>query len=428
MKQVFLNNNINNMATSATAQFNTITGGSGNRAWTTTENRYQVPVPTSGTFRNLRVTINGTPGGAASYAFTVRKNGGDTSVTGTITSGITTISDNSNSFTVVAGDTVDIKVVASSTPTARAATWSIEFEGDTANYNFIGGSNYTFAATNSATRYEVISGGNTQTTTDALAASVVPHGATVKAMYFSLNVSPGAGKNWKYQIMKNGSNEASSEVTVADAATTGNVTGLSIALTAGDRISLRTVPTGTPTSGQCCWSVLFESTTDGESMLIGRVNNGINSADHYAAISGREENTGTEASTDSIVGGTNFDLKNLYVNLSAAPGSGTNWDTYIRKNAGSTAVVATVNGTNTTGSDITNTASFTNGDLVNLLVDAIGSPSSSSVVRFGMTQYIAPGGATSLIKTFIGVTQATIKSVSSVTNATMKKLAGVANT
>lgn len=43
--------------------------------------------------------------------------------------------------------------------------------------------------------------------------------------------------------------------------------------------------------------------------------------------------------------------------------------------------------------------------------------------------YIATAAAgSSLIKKFIGVTQATIKKVSGVSNASIKKLAGVANT
>ena len=57
----------------------------------------------------------------------VRKNGVDQSLTCTISgASATSASDTSHSFTVAAGDEIEIKIVPTSTPAAAKAEWSAE--------------------------------------------------------------------------------------------------------------------------------------------------------------------------------------------------------------------------------------------------------------------------------------------------------------
>lgn len=71
----------------------------------------QVPVTRPGTVRNLRLQIATAGTGSQTVTFTVRKNGVDTAIVATINNTATGLtSDTSDSFTVVAGDLLSIKV------------------------------------------------------------------------------------------------------------------------------------------------------------------------------------------------------------------------------------------------------------------------------------------------------------------------------
>ena len=62
-----------------------------------------------GTLSELRVRLSAAAGGAgSSYAFTVRKNGVDTSVTCTIAVAATSCSDTTNSVSFSAGDLISV--------------------------------------------------------------------------------------------------------------------------------------------------------------------------------------------------------------------------------------------------------------------------------------------------------------------------------
>jgi hypothetical protein len=62
------------------------------------------------------------PGGSASYTMTLRKNGGDQTVTCSMTGAATSCEDSAHSFSVVKGDAIDIKLVPASTPTVIVLT------------------------------------------------------------------------------------------------------------------------------------------------------------------------------------------------------------------------------------------------------------------------------------------------------------------
>jgi|SRR5262245_26830153 len=88
---------------------------------------FRTVVPRAGTIKNLFAAVSAAPGASKSWAFTVRKNGVDQSLTCTISgASATSASDVANSFTVAAGDEIEIKVAPSGTPTASKAEWSAE--------------------------------------------------------------------------------------------------------------------------------------------------------------------------------------------------------------------------------------------------------------------------------------------------------------
>lgn len=73
----------------------------------------QIAVPQAGRIRNFRIRTSSAQNAGGSLVFTLRKNAADTTVVATVAAGAAAgqVSDTSNSFTVVAGDQLAIKVV-----------------------------------------------------------------------------------------------------------------------------------------------------------------------------------------------------------------------------------------------------------------------------------------------------------------------------
>jgi hypothetical protein len=84
----------------------------------TSENDSAMLCGITGNINRLYVEVTTAPGAGESYTFTMRKNGSDESMTGSITETATTLDVTTNTFSVVAGDNISIKMVTS----AGAAT------------------------------------------------------------------------------------------------------------------------------------------------------------------------------------------------------------------------------------------------------------------------------------------------------------------
>lgn len=82
----------------------------------TTEKFVRAPVPFAGQADKFYVKMSTTPGSGKSYAFTLRQNGSDTSLTCTISDSSTTCSDTSNTVSLSAHDTLTVSVVPTNTP------------------------------------------------------------------------------------------------------------------------------------------------------------------------------------------------------------------------------------------------------------------------------------------------------------------------
>jgi len=117
-----------NLSTSATNYFTVM----GAVAPSATEANFELPVTVQTTFSKLSCHLSGTPGGSATYAFTL-----DTApeVGGTVTaSALSAIigsaeqfhRDDTHSATVPADSVVSIKAVPSGTPTARTARCTVQ--------------------------------------------------------------------------------------------------------------------------------------------------------------------------------------------------------------------------------------------------------------------------------------------------------------
>lgn len=111
--QSILGGNIGSIAAT-----NTLYSGFGFNS-SATEADMLFPIPAAGTVKSLYAMANGAAGGSQSWVITVRKNGVDTALTCTMSDPAVTASDVTHSFTVVAGDQISIKTVASAGATTR---------------------------------------------------------------------------------------------------------------------------------------------------------------------------------------------------------------------------------------------------------------------------------------------------------------------
>ncbi len=183
---------------------------------------YQI-IPTPGKIKNLYVALAYDPGTAPdAYRFTLRKNGGSTALTVTITADDTTGNNTVDEIVVAAGDYVDLMIERLNTPSAMGPAWvGFTFVADTDGESLLLGQSNDYPATDASEYNHLIS---TRWDVDwgATEANFYQGGQpmTLKKLYVMLSGSPGAGRSYLIGARVNGTTRIA--VTIADAATTGN--------------------------------------------------------------------------------------------------------------------------------------------------------------------------------------------------------------
>ncbi|WP_217647875.1 hypothetical protein [Dokdonella immobilis] len=85
----------------------------------------------------------------------------------------------------------------------------------------------------------------------------MPVGGTAGGLQVRTNVSAGGGNNWVFVLYVNGS-ATSIGCTIADAATNCSDGANSVALTAGDRVTLRQQGNSNPSAASVTWSFYID--------------------------------------------------------------------------------------------------------------------------------------------------------------------------
>lgn len=374
------------LLTSATGAVNnaanrylTVAGAAGGSS----TNQYRIPVPAAGTFSLLRVRLPAalTTG---SIQFDVYKNGSSTGLTTTLTAGGATAQENSDtthSFSVNAGDDIVVLATPSSTPDPISFTQiGLVFEATTAGQSIM---LMAHAATASDT---FLSPGMQINGAEATVQAIAPCAGTFTALYARRNTSPG-GHTVTYTLRINGADTAlaaavTSTTTVSDTD--------SIAVAAGDLISIGVVATGgAPASSAGGVGLLFVPTVSGEAMVFALATSGFsNSASRYLAPS-QAIAQATEADAQGVAP-VAFMMKKLRVRVNTAPGSGKSWAFTGRKAGASQALTCSIADSATTGSDASNSFSVAAGDVLGTLIAPTSTPAALSNLS---VSYVAYTGA-----------------------------------
>lgn len=220
-------------------------------------------MPTSGVFKNLVFWSNTAPAGVTSWALTFMKNNVAQTLTTTMSGANTTSSDTSNTVTVAAGDTVSVRIVTTGSPAAASGSWGLSFDPDTDGESFTGyASASAMSPSTSATGYQALTeSGDAWNATESTVYTRIA-ATVIKALYAVLSVAPGAAKSYALTVRKEVATTAATVTVTGAATTTGNITGQRIAVNNDDRLTVSSVPSGTPATTVVKYSILTQILDD----------------------------------------------------------------------------------------------------------------------------------------------------------------------
>lgn len=352
-----------NSTTGATRYLGISAGG--NVAWNATESTMFQIMPVTGTFSALRATLSGTSG-TGSRAFTVRKNGADSALTTTITNA-TSNSDLSNSVSVSAGDTVDLKQVTSGTLNAVTTYWNLIFTAANANeYPLLHNPTGTMPAAG-AVRYISLQGDAGYSTTEATRTSVIPTSGTLSKMYILLNST--LTGTFIVTVRVNGVDTALT-TTVTAGNTTANNTSNTISVSPGDRVTVSVTNNDGSVLPRMAMGLKWSPTVNGEVIATYPMagSQAASTTRYYPVMGASIGPTGTEGSAQQICSAAT--IKKLYIyNPTPFFTDGEDGDTIVntfRLNGSDSSITTTLNATEGAANDTAHTVTCSNGDLISM--------------------------------------------------------------
>lgn len=201
--------------------------------------------PLNGAVKNFRVNLTQAPGSGKSFTFTLQKNGVDTALVVTIADLDTIGSDTSTSVSVAAGDTLNLKLVPSGTPTSGTIfRFGMQLQPD------VDGEapvivNSPASPDNSSTEFLELCGSGDWRTSESLKKAPCPGAFDFSDLYGFLTNAPGSGNSWTFAARKGISTQALT-ITIANSDTTGSDTSHTFSATAGQTLDYRSVPSSVP--------------------------------------------------------------------------------------------------------------------------------------------------------------------------------------
>lgn len=243
--------------------------------------------------------------------------------------------------------------------------------------SYISSSNGAGGST-SAVNYGVFASGLIAfSTTQTDIEQVISHDLTIDRLMVYLATAPGSGKSWEFTLMKNGS-ATGLTCTISDAATTGQDVSNSVSFSAGDTVSMRSTPSGTPTAtGRIQWTARQESSGT-QALITGTNNTALGTTTQFINADHSPVSTGTQVNIQSPIpcDGT---ISHMYTILTVAPGVGNSRLTALMVNGSASALSVTISDANTTGNDTSNSVSVSAGDLVSVRSTVTGTPGGSRI-------------------------------------------------
>lgn len=250
------------------------------------------------------------------------------------------------------------------------------------------------------TEYNVLQSGLTLWGTDEVQHQIlITTPGVIANLDVTINANPGGGsKSYKFTLFVDGVASALT-VTIAGGDTAGADTTNKVTVSAGQSVSIESVPTDTPTGRSANWAVIFTSDNARESLLMGGTGaNALStSATEYDGISGLENPNATLSNREQLNALAGI-IKNFYVKVSASPG--TDPDGYkftIYKNGSATTLTVTITDPATTGNDTSNSFTIVATDQLVLEIEPLNTPSATPTAVWGVTVLADTDGESAII-------------------------------
>ncbi len=416
-----------------TAQFHAVQGGPG-FAGGTTEANFQAPISAAGNLKSLRVDLSTAPVGGANWKVEVSINGtpSGTLVVNLTGSAITATA--TGTVAVSAGDLLTIKVTPTGTPVAANMQMSVEFDPTTADhYSYpAGGGN---SQTTAPQYWRGLAGLSTLQGTEAITSTtrdIVPFAGTLTDFYVALAVAPGVGKSWDLIMMLNGTEVAASALNISGTNKTGNVTGMSQAVAAGDQITFKVkTANSSPAATRFGHSCTIVPTTSGLFAITGASTSALAASNRFLLQEGSQTAAidATEANVQLLVAPAALKFSAMYVAAQNAAGTSKTRTYQQRVNTANGNIVATMTGnTDTTASDTGHSDTLAAGNVIDIAFTATASSTSSSgnawavaaSTQTSVTTTITPSAATLALSAQTATLRATMTPAAQSVSLSMK--------
>lgn len=238
------------------------------------------------------------------------------------------------------------------------------------NQILIGGS--TDITHNANTEENSIWGGHSWSAAAYNRAQIMPTGGELSVLDVKLSNAPGAGNNYKFNVLVNGVASALT-VTISNAETRGTDTTHQVTVSPFDIIQIQSVPTSSPSTTMARYSVNFVSSVAQEIVMLADCGPSTGSPTWNPMQQGGAGSSGTEAYTHAPMpcDGTFRTMRAMMTN---APGAGKSMTFTLRVNGGDTALECVIQNAMTQNSDISSDVHVSRGDMVNWQATPAGTP------------------------------------------------------
>jgi hypothetical protein len=391
MKAFLFGSDNNGPANTGTGQFNRL-NSIFTSSWTGTEPPCQIVIPVTMDLSRFYVQLDTAPGLGMSYTFTIIKNGVATALEIVIADLAVSAVDTTHAISFAPGDTVSVRAVPLNTPaTPSNHFWNIQVDTAGKSAPLLTG---LPAMSSSLTRYGSMLAGHGAaagwSTTETDVQVLVPAAGTLSNLYIKTATAPGASKSYEITVMKNGS-ATPLQITLAGLSTSGSDAVNTVPVSAGDSLTIRSVPINSPAGIQGSFGIAFTPTNTGENFMgFGSSSAPSVTVANYEQLLGIGVGgwNATESGRYMMPGPCT--LRGLYVKLITPPGVGASRTFTVRKSTGDTVLVATISDTNTTASVLAN-VECAQGELLTFKSTISGTPAAATGgVHMGLLLYNDP--------------------------------------
>lgn len=330
----------------------------------TSDGNTQIPMPFSGTVRNLRWEVDTDPGAGGSETLALRINGVNSALAATISNGQTSAEDLSDEPTFSAGALLNFEKFETSAPTRFTEMFaSVELEFDGAQRGFFGGLTGGSQLDTTGQQFyhpDANAGGGSAAAGDM--DIIVPMAMDLEALYFNSG-DPGAG-TYEIDIFIDGSASGHTQLPLVHSAdgTTSVTLDPPIAVTRGQTISLEITGVSSPTAHAASWSIGYRTKED---MVVAKVmhpafNSPSTSVAEYHGIEGAFSDwvaSESGSGRPQHYRGNRSLWRDLLVEVTDAPGAGASWVVALREDGAdvSSGPSVTISDSETQDEDTTNT-------------------------------------------------------------------------